>query len=226
VDEYIREVVGLDEFTLLTHDKGDSVGLALLQIYQAYDDKPYRINHHFITNGNIYLPLAQLTLAQKALLNPTLGPLLSSLVSGDMLASGLAEQVFAKPLPQSEIDAYASIFDYQDGNAVQHDIIKYLNERTKNEVAWLETLESSDIPATVIWGDLDSVAPVAVPDFAWANYLENRDTPASYWRIPCADHYLQVDEPELIADVLRATLAEDAPPAEIEGQDCRALKIH
>lgn len=226
VDKYIREVIGLEEFALLTHDKGDSVGLALLQIYQTYDERPYTIEHHFITNGNIYLPLAQLTAGQKALLSPTLGPLLSSLVSGDMLASGIADQVFARQLRQSEIDAYASIFDYQDGNAVQHDIIKYLNERTENEVAWLETLERSDVPATITWGELDAVAPVAVPDHVWAEYLQDRDAPAAYWRIPCADHYLQVDEPELIADILRATLAEDPIPSEIEGADCQAFKIH
>jgi hypothetical protein len=59
----------------------------------------------------------------------------------------------------------------------------------------------------------------------WTNYLENREAPAAYWRIPCADHYLQVDDPRLIADILRATLAEDHPPAEIEGQGCRAVQI-
>jgi pimeloyl-ACP methyl ester carboxylesterase len=147
-------------------------------------------------------------------------------MSGDMLASGIADQVFARQLRQSEIDAYASIFDYQDGNAVQHDIIKYLNERTENEVAWLETLERSDVPATIIWGELDAVAPVAVPDHVWAEYLQDRDAPAAYWRIPCADHYLQVDEPELIADILRATLADGLIPSEIGGADCQALKIH
>ncbi|MBN1659109.1 MAG: alpha/beta fold hydrolase [Anaerolineae bacterium] len=226
VDEYIRQVIGLEEFALLTHDKGDSVGLALLQIYQTYDERPYTIEHHFITNGNIYLPLAQLTTGQKALLSPTLGRLVSSLVSGDMLASELAEQVFARQLPQSEIDAYASIFDYQAGNSVQHDIIKYLNERTENEIAWLETLERSDVPATIIWGELDAVAPVAVPDYVWAEYLQDRDAPAAYWRIPCADHYLQVDEPELIADILRATLVDDPVPSKVEGTGCQAAKIH
>jgi pimeloyl-ACP methyl ester carboxylesterase len=226
VDEYIRQVARLDEVVLLTHDKGDSVGLALLQIYQAYDDRPYTINHHFVTNGNIYLPLAQLTLAQKALLNPILGPLLSSLVSGDTLARGLAEQVFAQQLPQSEIDALASIFGYQDGMTVQHDVIKYLNERTENEVAWLETLGRSDVPATIIWGELDGVAPPAVPDYVWANYLQDRDAPAAYWRIPCADHYLQVDEPELIASIVRATLGADPLPSAIEGADCQAVRVH
>ena len=226
VDEYIREVARLDEVVLLTHDKGDSVGLALLQIYQAYDDRPYTITHHFVTNGNIYLPLAQLTLAQKALLNPTLGPLLSSLVSGDTLASGLARQVYARQLPQAEIDALASIFGYQDGMTVQHDIIKYLNERTENEVVWLAALGRSDVPATIIWGELDAVAPLAVPDYAWAKYLQDRDAPAAYWRIPCADHYLQVDEPELIARILRTTLAGDLSPSERGGADCQAVRVH
>jgi hypothetical protein len=44
-----------------------------------------------------------------------------------------------------------------------------------------------------------------VPDHAWENYLENRDAPAAYWRIPCADHYLQVDTPDLIADIMRTS---------------------
>lgn len=225
VDDYVRNVAGLDEFILFTHDKGDSVGLALLQIHQAYDERPYTISHHFITNGNVYLPLAQLTTGQRVLLNPTSGPLASRFLRGDWFASGLAELAFATPLPQSEIDAYASIFDYQDGTRVQHEIIKYLNERTENEVAWLETLERSAIPTTIIWGELDAIAPVAVPDYVWTGYLENREAPAAYWSIPCVDHYLQVDDPGLLADILRATLAEDPPLAEIEGQDCRAVQI-
>jgi pimeloyl-ACP methyl ester carboxylesterase len=202
------------------------VGLALLQIYQAYDEKPYTIKYHFITNGNIYLPLAQLTTSQKALLNPTSGPLISSLLTGTRFATGLADAVYATSLPQSEIDSYASIFDYQDGMAVQHEIIEYLNERSENEVVWLETLERSDIPTTLIWGELDAIAPVAVPDHVWANYLEDRETPAAYWRIPCANHYLQVDEPELIVDIIRTTLAEVEVPIEIDGTLCQAIKIH
>jgi hypothetical protein len=72
---------------------------------------------------------------------------------------------------------------------------------------------------------LDAIAPVAVPDHVWTNYLEDRETPADYWRIPCADHYLQVDVPELIANIIRTTLAEDEDPAEIDGPLCQAIKI-
>ena len=225
VDHYIREIVALDDFVLLTHDKGDSVGLALLQIYQAYEAKPYTIQHHFITNGNIYLPLAQLTTAQKVLLNPIFGPLVSSIISGDGFAQGLADSVFATTLSQSEIDSYVSILDYQDGSRVQHEIIEYLNERAENEVGWLEGLAKSEIPTTLIWGEQDAIAPVAVPDYVWANYLMDRAVPATYWRIPCADHYLQVDTPDLVANVMRISLADDEVPTEIDGSLCQAIKI-
>jgi pimeloyl-ACP methyl ester carboxylesterase len=225
VDEFVREIAGLEEFILITHDKGDSVGLALLQIYQAYDEKPYTIQHHFITNGNIYLPLAQLTSSQKALLNPTLGPVISALLPAGRFASGLAELTFATALPQSEIDAYASIFAYQDGLAVQHEIIEYLNERSENEVGWLEGLAKSDIPTTLIWGEQDAIAPVRVPDYVWANYLENRPTPAAYWRVPCADHYLQVDTPDLLAEIIRAAISDDPYPSMFEGENCQAERI-
>ena len=224
VDHYIREIVEFDDFPLLTHDKGDSVGLALLHIYQAYDEKPYTINHHFITNGNIYLPLAQLTAGQKVLLNPVFGPFVSNHLPADWFAKNIGESTFATTLPQSEIDTYSSIFDYQDGMAVQHEIIEYLNERAENEVEWLETLAMSDIPTTLIWGELDGIAPVAVPDHVWSNYLKDREIPATYWRIPCADHYLQVDVPDLMANIMRKTITGDEIPAEIEGNLCQAQK--
>jgi pimeloyl-ACP methyl ester carboxylesterase len=223
VDHYIREVIGFDDFTLVTHDKGDSVGLALLQIYQDYDEKPYTINHHVITNGNIYLPLAQLTTGQRTLLNPTLGPFASSLIGGQQIAGGI-DEFFVMPLSQDEIAAYASTFDYQGGTRVQHEIIEYLNERHDHENDWLQALSHSDIPTTIIWGEQDTVSPVAVPDDVWANTLADRAALASYWRIPCAHHYLQVDQPELIVQVFCTSL-EDSGVSEVDGTDCQAVRI-
>lgn len=225
VDAYIREVAELDEFVLLTHDKGDSVGLALLQIYQSYAERPYTITQHVITNGNIYLPLAQLHVGQRALLDPTTGPAVALVLTGDRFANGLAESAYASALSQVEVESLASIFDYQDGTRLQHEIIQYLDERAEHEVTWLETLAASEIPTTLIWGEQDEIAPPAVPDFVWETALENRETPASDWRIPCADHYLQVDKPAMVADIVRATQTGDDVPATIAGDNCHAVQL-
>jgi len=206
VDYYLREVADLKDFTLLTHDRGDSVGLALLQMYQGNGIRPYRINHLIITNGNVYLPLAKLSMGQKLLLNPVSGQLFSSMLTGSRMAHSMAETVYTPRLTEDEVVAVGSILDYQDGCRIQHSLIQYLNERKVNEVAWLQELSRSDVPTTLIWGELDPIAPTTVADYVWVNYLRNRKTPARYWRLPCANHYLQVDQPEVLSALVKSEI--------------------
>ncbi len=223
IDYYIRDIIEFDNFTLLTHNKGNSVGLALLQAYQAYDELPYTINHHVITNGNIYLTVEQLPEGQQTLLNPVAGAIASRRITGEQFATGLSN-FFSVPLSEDKIKAYASILNYRDGTLVQHEIIKYLNERDEHGNDWLQTLANSDVLTTVIWGEQDTVIPVTVPDDVWANFLADRPAPASYWRVPCAHHYLQVDQPDLVVEILTTAVA-DTNISEIDGTDCSAYRI-
>ncbi|WP_198022972.1 alpha/beta fold hydrolase [Paenibacillus zanthoxyli] len=206
VDHVVREVLKLDKFALFTHDKGDTVGFALLALYQNYSECPYQITHHFITNGNVYLPMAQLTQLQKQLLDPVSGPALSSNLNGTILAQALATLTYSKTLSSDEIASLASIFDYQDGANVQHDVIQYLNQRSQFEVGWLETLHKSDVPTTIIWGEQDQISPIRVPDYVWTTYLKSRNHVSTYWRLPQANHYLQNDAPRVVASIVNSEL--------------------
>ena len=51
VDYFVREIVELDEFSLFTHDRGVSVGLAFLGNYLDATDRAYDINYHFLSPG-------------------------------------------------------------------------------------------------------------------------------------------------------------------------------
>jgi pimeloyl-ACP methyl ester carboxylesterase len=212
VDHLIKNHFGLKQWSLLTHDKGNSVGLCLLGLYQGYADKPYEIKNHVILNGNIYLPLANLSLGQKALLHPVSGRILQRALSGRSLAKGLWDATFTGRPDLGEIAALASIFDYQDGVRIQHELIQYLNERRVHEVEWLETLKKSDIPTTLIWGELDRIAPTRVADYVWRRYLSVRQVPSSYWRVPLANHYLQNDQPKVLAELVKYALGAQAKP--------------
>jgi pimeloyl-ACP methyl ester carboxylesterase len=119
----------------------------------------------------------------------------------------------------------ASIFDYQSGVKVEHDIIQYLNERKANEVTWLETLRNSNIPTTLIWGEKDVIAPIAVADYVWTKCLKDRVTPVSYWRIPWPNHYIQVDQPELLTILIRSAIEPATNISEISDADCQPSKI-
>ncbi len=72
----------------------------------------------------------------------------------------------------------------------------------------LEVLAKSTVPATLIWGEKDAIAVPAISDYVWENYLRDRPAPATYWRIPCAGHYLQNDQPEIIAQLIRHALGD------------------
>ncbi len=219
VDYFIREIAGLRSFALFTHDKGDSVGFAFLKLVLDDAHQDYHITHHFITNGNIYLPLARLTVMQKVLLDPMVGPGIARWLTGQTLAIGLGLVTYSPPLNPlgPEVRSIASILDYQDGTNVLNETIHYLDERAVHEEAWLRLLGQSPIDTTLIWGELDSIAPPEVADYVWSEYLAARRAPSDYWRLPCANHYLQYDRPADLDGLIRMHLLGDEAAGDPEG---------
>jgi pimeloyl-ACP methyl ester carboxylesterase len=223
LDTLIQKVVKLDRFTLLTHDKGDSVGFALLQLHQSGSANAYRIDHHVILNGGIYLPLAELSYGQHLISVPVIGPVVTRLMSPARFTDRFSG-MYVPELTSEQKKNLASVFAYQGGISVLPATIKYLDERRQHEVTWLQTLNESTIPATVIWGDKDPVAVPAIADYVWKNYLRDRPAAAAYWRIPCAGHYPQNDQPVLVAQLTRRAMGEADEFATSES-DCAPIRV-
>ena len=102
--------------------------------------------------------------------------------------------------------AYADIQAFNDGIGARLYVGKYLLERTANEYRWLDNLRESPIPTALIWGLLDTVNPPRIGNHIWHNYLDKRPVESSYWLLPTANHYLQRDEPEEMAGIVRTCL--------------------
>jgi len=208
--QFVTEVVPLREFVLLSHDRGDSVALNFLQLYQAAPNPPFRITHQFITNGNLYLPLANLTEFQKRMLDPNTSAAAVTSMNAALLAAGLGQSQYTPPLAPAdpEVQALRALFAFQSGVEVLPATIQYLNERRQMEDSFLRTLSSSPIPATIMWGVHDMVAPVRVADYVFKTALESRPATGAYWLMPCGNHYVQHDQPADLARLIRFTLAE------------------
>ena len=105
----IKEVWDLGPYTMLTHDRGTSVGIIALTMLPA-EDRPAEV---ILTNANIYLPLSNLTAFQTALLDPTTGRGTASVTTPDMLAAGLGASTFMprRTLADPEIAALAKCFE-------------------------------------------------------------------------------------------------------------------
>jgi len=227
--DFVTEIVALKEFVLFSHDRGDSVALNFLQMYQAGSNPPFRITHQFLTNANMYLPLAHLTDFQKAMLDPVISATAVKQVTAERLATGIGATQYSPPLgpDDPEVRALAYAFAWQDGTQVIPATIQYLNERKQFEVDFLRALEKSDVPATLIWGAHDMVSPLRVANYVWTSSLKSRAAPASFWIAPCANHYLVHDQGGEIAAIVRNELsgAPKSAPANLGEAACSPVLV-
>jgi len=221
----ITEVWRLTEYRMLTHDRGSSVGMIALGMLHAMAAAPVDV---IMTNANIYLPLANLTVFQTALLNPATARATAAATTPETLAAGLGMTTFMprRTPDDPEIAALAKCFAYNDGIRVLPDVIQYLNERAADETSWLEALSKLAIDTTVVWGLHDNVSPLRVPNHVWQTYLKGKPGRNRYWVVPTADHYLQCDAPGQLAQIVRLTAeGEDLPLQTLGNQPDGALLV-
>ena len=202
----ITQVWKLTDYRMLTHDRGSSVGMIALSMLAA-EEPPALPVDLILTNANIYLPLANLTAFQTALLDPATARATAAAVTPEMLAAGMGAGTFMprRTLEDPEIAALAKCFAHNDGTRVLPDTIQYLNERAVDETSWLDSLSKSPVNITVAWGLHDNIAPLRVPNHVWQTYLKNKPGRNRYWVVPNADHYLQCDAPGQLAQIVRLT---------------------
>lgn len=206
VEHFVRDIVNFDEFALFTHDRGVSVGLAMLDRYLQNPAPDYRITYHFLSNSGMFLPLANLTEGQTVLLDPVRGP-----------AAIAAQKALPRMTSGDPVQlAYADIQAFNDGLGARLHVGKYLLERVANENRWLDNLPRSPIPVAYIWGLLDPVNPIRTSNYVWDRYLNAREVESSYWILPTAGHYPQRDRPEEMAKIVRLALTGQIPSRDDE----------
>ena len=207
IEFYLSEVIGAEAGVVVAHDRGDSVAL-LHAVRCAEGRSATRLEHLVLSNGNIFLPLSNLTQAQRLVLDAGSWSKLAGTVTPSVLAEGLGASVFTPPRQAGdpEVEALAATFAYQDGIRVLHEGIQYLVERSKDEQTWLTALAAAPFPVTMIWGLYDTVSPPRVASYVWNEYLMLGAAGHRLYFIPDANHYLQVDRPDAFVKVLLHTL--------------------
>jgi len=203
IEYYMAEVIGAEAGVVVAHDRGDSV--ALLHAARCAEGRSAaRFEHLVLSNGNVFLPLANLTAVQRRILDTQSGPQIVAGLTPSRLAEGLGASTFTPPRTAGdpEVAALAATFAHADGIRVLPETIQYLVERSQNEEAWLTALAEAPFPVTVIWGLCDTISPPRVASYVWHEYLMLRTSGNRLYFIPDANHYLQVDRPDAFVKVL------------------------
>jgi pimeloyl-ACP methyl ester carboxylesterase len=203
VVEAVAAKLGLDRVDLLTHDMGDSVGGELLA--RSLDGTlGVEVRRRVITNGSIYLDLAELTDGQQALRGMPDALLPEALTPDVDRLTGVLLELCAPDLRTGEVRdrlrAGAELVAREGGNRLLARLIRYIDERARHEPRWTGAIEAHPSPLTVVWGRHDPIAVAAMVD----RLTERRPDAAVTWL--AAGHWPMVESPDAFADAVVAGL--------------------
>lgn len=198
---------GLTEMDLLTHDMGDSVGGELLA--RSLDgDLGVRVRRRVLTNGSIYIEMAQLTDGQQLLLG--LPDARADFLGADG-GSAFRDGVVATFAPASrvddlELDCVVALSAREKGLTVLTRTIRYIEDRRAEERRFTGAIETHPSPVDVVWGTLDPVAVHAMAE----RFVEVRPD-ARLVSLDGVGHYPMLEAPARFAEAVVGLLDDPAP---------------
>lgn len=194
VAETVARHCALERVQLLTHDMGNTVGGELLR-RSLEGTLPFEVSRRVITNGSIYIDMAQLTDGQQFLL-----AMPDEALGADGPPDGLKEsygngmaQTFSEAHPPSaeERDAQYELLVHNDGYRMMTRTIRYVEDRRAEEERFTGAIVEHASPLTIVWGDLD---PVAVYPMAEKLHAARPDAPLV--TLTGLGHYPMIEDPD------------------------------
>lgn len=163
--EAVARATDLTSVALITHDMGDTVGGELLA--RALEGTlPFAVSERVLTNGSIYIDMAQLTPGQQFLLAAP-DERLEEGWGGDGAAFQSSLAAICSPDHQPEPDDLAALWAFMSRNEGQRLLtrtIRYIEDRRAEEARFTGAIEKHPSPLGVVWGALDPVAVYPMTD--------------------------------------------------------------
>lgn len=214
----LLEAIGIDRCVLVTHDMGDSVGGEILaramspsdvepnDVAPRWSAGPVDVVRRVVSNGSIYLDLADLTAGQQLLMSlpdEKIGADLADAVTAESFSRGLG-LVFSADHPASdaELVAQSELAMTNDGLLLMPRLIRYLEDRRRAERRYTGAIETHPSPLTVIWGEVDPVAR-----FEMVEVLEGHRSDASIVSLDGVGHYPMIEDPISFGAALATALS-------------------
>lgn len=205
------EHLELSELDLVTHDMGDTVGGEILardlEGSLTIGDCPVQIRRRVVTNGSIYLDMAELTDGQHALWSAPDEMLPAEAApTVEMLEFSLTATLAGTESPSSQPDpadirTAAEAACHDGGGRLLPRLIRYLDDRRDNEARYTGAIESHPTPLGIVWGDAD---PIAVVDMA--RQLAEHRSDARLTELVGVGHYPMIEAPDTFAAAVLAHL--------------------
>ncbi|RDC60168.1 Haloacetate dehalogenase [Alteripontixanthobacter maritimus] len=195
--EALIEQLGIDEFDLLVHDYGVSVGQELLARQQD-GSGAHGLGHVWFLNGGIFPDQHRPRPIQK-LGTSRLGPLVGKLMTRASFGKSFSEVFGPNTQPsEEELDDYWTLIARKGGHRLTHKLLHYIADRREHEERWVGALRAAAGRVGFINGALDPVSGRHAYD-KWRATVPQ----AKHHLIGTVGHYPQVEAPMEVIKVLR-----------------------
>ena len=196
--------LGISRLSLLTHDVGDTVGGELLA-RRAEGAWAVEIVRRVLTNGSIYIGQAHLTDGQQFLLSlpdeklPADAPLTAATLTRS-LRETFSPHVALPPegSPEDPLPATVEQIMRGEGHLLLPRLIRYIEERRRNEARFTGAIESDPSPLHVVWGMDDPIAVTSMVDT-----LRAARPDATVDLLDGVGHYPMVEAPDRFVAAVR-----------------------
>jgi pimeloyl-ACP methyl ester carboxylesterase len=204
-DRTERVLGGLDvgQAVIVAHDLGNTVAAELLHRHHE-GMLSFDVVGCVLTNGSIFIDLAQLSAGQQALLALPDEPLAESL-GPELLRAGVAATFPPEFSADDELDAINAIValvEHGGGDLLLPRLIRYIEERRRNQPRWTSGLVDAAVPMAAVWGELDPIAVTPMVDrLEILRRTAGNDLDVVRW--PDCGHWPAIERPGELAALIR-----------------------
>jgi pimeloyl-ACP methyl ester carboxylesterase len=195
--EALLRAHGVRGYSVLAHDLGDTVAQELLARGMEGCDGP-RLEGVVFLNGGLFPETHRPVLMQKLLRSP-LGPLVARTITQARFDANMRRIFGATPPDRELLDGHWQLVEANDGRAVMHRLIRYIDERRERRARWVGALERATVPIALIAGLDDPVSGVHMVA-RWRELLPLAPVAA----LPGVGHYPQCEAPHAVLGALAA----------------------
>lgn len=201
-DALIKEL-GLQQYHVLAHDYGDTVAQELLARQIDGTGCGKWLSGCFL-NGGLFPETHRALLIQKLMLSP-LGKLINKFTGFKQFAASFS-MVFGENTKPNEqaLREFWEVINFNDGRHLFHNLITYILDRREHRTRWVDALQQSPVPLSLINGSVDPVSGAHLV----TRYKELECRLDHLLELPEIGHYPQVEAPEQVAQAYLSFLRE------------------
>jgi pimeloyl-ACP methyl ester carboxylesterase len=201
VVEAVLDQLGVASCVIVGHDMGDTVTAELAHRSNS-GELAFTIEQIVLTNGSIFIDLAQLTRGQRLTLRTpnraSMFPMPKLILRRSLLESFTA----TAPPPPGAVDDLIAMIKHDRGDRLMPRLIRYIEERRVHQARWTGGCVDFPGPITLVWGEEDPIAVLPMTE-----RLKALRPATTVVRLPGIGHWTSIEAPERLAEEIRTVLS-------------------